>query len=200
MTMDICSLIGWCWGWMPLSSYCTFSAWASSDFKLLVTFFNSSSRSPDLLSNVRKRKSKRRKSSDLKGRTVEELKPWGYVRNYKNIFSLCQRHYMNVIYLWLWVRQQTEVLAKDQGGFKREIQEVFVVKLTWMEIKKYILSFSYWQQIPFTEPHQQCTVLACLSILPDSVSGSQPKVSHCSFISSNMKRQCICLGLFLTAD
>lgn len=33
----------------------TFSAWASSDFKLLVTFFNSSSRSPDLLNILRKR-------------------------------------------------------------------------------------------------------------------------------------------------
>lgn len=70
----------------PYSSFCTFSAWASSDFKLLVTFFNSSSRSPDLLSNVRKRKSKRRKRNDLKGRTAEEIKPWDCLKKYFNIF------------------------------------------------------------------------------------------------------------------
>lgn len=58
------------------SSYSTFSAWASRDFKLLVTFFNSSSRSPDLLSNTRKRKGKKRKRSNLRRRTAEEINPW----------------------------------------------------------------------------------------------------------------------------
>lgn len=80
------SVTGQSWGSMSLSSYCTFSAWASSDFKLLVTFFNSSSRSPDLLSDVRKRKSKRRKSRDLKGRTAEEVKPRHCLKERSNIF------------------------------------------------------------------------------------------------------------------
>lgn len=61
-------------------SYSTFSAWASSDFRLLVTFFNSSSRSPDLLKVTRKRgnrRGKENKGSSLKQRTEdeEEIKP-----------------------------------------------------------------------------------------------------------------------------
>lgn len=79
------------WGWV-LSSYCTLSDWASSDFKLLVTFFNSSSRSPDLLSGVRqKEKRDERKQGQKVRRTVEKLKPQQNLRESCSIFYLRRR-------------------------------------------------------------------------------------------------------------
>jgi len=70
---DSCSHIYRPRGWGTLGSYCTFSAWASRDFKLLVTFFNSSSRSPDLLSEADGTERAGGTKRDLKGR---KSRPW----------------------------------------------------------------------------------------------------------------------------
>ena len=117
---------------MPTRSYFTFSAWASNDFKLLVTFFNSSSRSPDLLSNVRKKRSKRKKCTDLKGRHAEEIEPWHCLKFHSNTVLLKDRkisfiyHKTNffISYIWLWVghrarqRQRRLVSSLEENPLK----------------------------------------------------------------------------------
>lgn len=84
----------------------TFSAWASSDFKLLVTFFSSSSRSPDLLNKVRKDKTGR--NGDWKGSWSKDQD------NIVNIVIYAVIHTREKQYPEYWYDKMNHDLAKWQ--------------------------------------------------------------------------------------
>lgn len=147
--MRSCAVAGRPRGWMLLSSYCTFSAWASRDFKLLVTFFNSSSRSPDLLSRVRYRESKRRKRSDFEGRKAGwQIEGALQTSERLRLCLPCSQTVGATQFTSDWVRQQRSLLCF--AAIKKQIH---------YKLKNWI----YCNSIFFPKPHVQTQTNNCNS-------------------------------------